>query len=249
MELITVIQVCHVMATGGLKMKQRTSCRHEQIMRVPGEKICSTSEGEPGEGVFERDGSIYASLTGFQVIIERKESGEGGDSSPPLIQVVPSRQTVRTSVPEIGQVVVCRVTSVNSRSCKCDIIGIEGRFLPTSPALSSAAPYHGFVKKEDIRATDKDRVELYKCYRPGDVILAKVLSLGDSYSYALTTAENELGVVYAVSAKNADTTKAPMLPLSYCEMICPVTYEREARKVARVQPRYLENYKVPESEQ
>ena len=37
------------------------------------------------------------------------------------------------------------------------------------------------------------------CFRPGDVIKAEVLSLGDSRSYYLSTAKNELGVVYARS--------------------------------------------------
>ncbi|XP_063721455.1 exosome complex component CSL4-like [Symsagittifera roscoffensis] len=218
-----------------------------KILRVPGEKICSVSEGEPGEGTFQRDGAIYASLTGVQSIVEQKESTDG-ETLPPLIQVIPSKKTIRTLVPEIGQVVVCRITSTNSRLCKCDIIGIEGSFLPKSPALSGS-PYHGFIKKEDIRATNKDRVEVSKCYKPGDIVLAKVLSLGDSYSYALTTAENELGVVYTISDKvltgSSDCARAPMLPLSYCEMICPESFEREPRKVARVQTRYLENYKPP----
>lgn len=220
-----------------------------KIIRVPGEKICSVTEGEPGEGVYQRDGFIYASLTGVQRIIERKETIDG-ESLPPLIEVLTSKRTTRTGVPEIGQVVVCRVTSTNSRMCKCDVIGIEGTFLPTSPALSGSS-YHGFIRKEDIRATNKDRVEISKCYRPGDVILAKVLSLGDSYSFALTTAENELGVVYALGDKvltnPSEYSRVPLLPLSFAEMICPETFDREPRKVARAQARFLENYKMPES--
>ncbi|CAB1344352.1 unnamed protein product, partial [Coregonus sp. 'balchen'] len=43
-------------------------------------------------------------------------------------------------------------------------------------------------------------VETYKSFRPGDIVLAKVISLGDVQSnYLLTTAENELGVVVAHS--------------------------------------------------
>lgn len=32
------------------------------------------------------------------------------------------------------------------------------------------------LRKEDVRATDKDKIEMYKCYRSGDVILARVVS-------------------------------------------------------------------------
>lgn len=40
---------------------------------------------------------------------------------------------------------------------------------------------------------------MYDCFRPGDVVRAKVLSLGDARSYYLTTAANSLGVVHAKS--------------------------------------------------
>ena len=51
-----------------------------------------------------------------------------------------------------------------------------------------------------MRAAEKDKVEMYKCFRPGDVVLARVLSLGEaSTGYIVTTAENELGVVLAYS--------------------------------------------------
>jgi len=51
-----------------------------------------------------------------------------------------------------------------------------------------------------VRATEVDKVELIACFRPGDLVRAAVLSLGDSRSYLLTTARNELGVVAAKSA-------------------------------------------------
>ena len=51
-----------------------------------------------------------------------------------------------------------------------------------------------------MRATEVDKVELIACFRPGDLVRAAVLSLGDSRSYLLTTARNELGVVSARSA-------------------------------------------------
>lgn len=41
------------------------------------------------------------------------------------------------------------------------------------------------------------QVELGLCFRPGDLVRAEVLSLGDSHSYYLTTAKNELGVTEA----------------------------------------------------
>lgn len=43
------------------------------------------------------------------------------------------------------------------------------------------------------------QVKIEASFRPGDVVRAEVLSLGDARSYHLTTAKNELGVVYAKS--------------------------------------------------
>ena len=43
------------------------------------------------------------------------------------------------------------------------------------------------------------QVEIYGSFRPGDVVIAEVLSLGDARSYYLSTAKNDLGVVYAKS--------------------------------------------------
>ena len=60
-----------------------------------------------------------------------------------------------------------------------------------------SAPLKGIIRREDVRQTEKDRLELSKCFRPNDIVFAKVLSLGDSQSYLLTTAGDELGVVLA----------------------------------------------------
>ena len=36
-------------------------------------------------------------------------------------------------------------------------------------------PFRAQLRKEDVRATEKDKVEMYKSFRPGDVVLARVL--------------------------------------------------------------------------
>ena len=59
-------------------------------------------------------------------------------------------------------------------------------------------------------------------------MLARVVSLGDARAYYLTSSEVELGVVLARSSEGA-----VMKPISFCEMECPVTKAREARKVAK----------------
>ena len=65
------------------------------------------------------------------------------------------------------------------------ILGVE--------STSLKEPFKGTIRKEDVRATEKDKVEMYKSFRPGDIVLARVLTL-HTQTYLLSTAENELGV-------------------------------------------------------
>ncbi|KAK7475364.1 hypothetical protein BaRGS_00033382 [Batillaria attramentaria] len=116
---------------------------------------------------------------------------------------------------------------LHPRFCKCAIMSVGKTPLKES--------FRGMIRKEDVRATEKDRVEMYKCFRPGDIVVARVLSLGDAQSYVLSTAENELGVVIATSEAGAT-----MVPISWCKMQCPRTLMEEFRKVAKVQPEFIE---------
>ncbi|XP_018428298.1 PREDICTED: exosome complex component CSL4 isoform X4 [Nanorana parkeri] len=113
-------------------------------------------------------------------------------------------------------------------------------------SLEDCAPGHGTYCKHGyifaslagyvFKTSDNGLVEVYKCVRPGDIVIGKVISLGDSQSsYLLSTAENELGVVVAHSEAGAT-----MVPISWCEMQCPKTHIKEPRKVARVQPEFLQ---------
>ena len=49
------------------------------------------------------------------------------------------------------------------------------------------------IRREDVRQTEKDRVELSKCFRPSDIVLATIISLGDQSNYLLSTAGDSLG--------------------------------------------------------
>uniref|UniRef100_A0A1B0DC23 Exosome complex component CSL4 C-terminal domain-containing protein n=2 Tax=Phlebotomus papatasi TaxID=29031 RepID=A0A1B0DC23_PHLPP len=131
---------------------------------------------------------------------------------------------METIVPTVGDVVTAKITVVNQRFAKCLIFCVGHKILNRN--------YRGVLKKEDIRAAERDSVEVQKCFRPGDVILARVLPQTELHHYQLTTAENELGVVMAIS-KN-DSSGVPMVPISWDEMQCPETLIKEHRKVARV---------------
>jgi exosome complex component CSL4 len=79
-----------------------------------------------------------------------------------------------------------------------------------------------------VRATERDKVKIYTSFRPGDIIRAQVISLGDARSYYLSTAQNELGVIFAKSIAGET-----MIPVSWQEMQCPKTKVIEYRKCAK----------------
>uniref|UniRef100_A0A5F5PNC2 Exosome component 1 n=1 Tax=Equus caballus TaxID=9796 RepID=A0A5F5PNC2_HORSE len=150
---------------------------------VPGERLCNLEEGSPGSGTYTRHGYIFSSLAGCLT-----KSSENG--ALPVVSVM--RETESQLLPDVGAIVTCKVSSINSRFAKVHIL-----YVGSTPLKNS---FRGTIRKEDVRATEKDKVEIYKSFRPGDIVLAKVISLGDAQSnYLLTTAENELGVVVAHS--------------------------------------------------
>lgn len=77
-------------------------------------------------------------------------------------------------LPKTGDVVTAKVTVVNPRLVHCIILCVGSSVL--------ARPYRGVVTKEDIKATDKDKIDPYKSFKPGDVILARVVSFYQSYN-------------------------------------------------------------------
>lgn len=183
---------------------------------TPGMRIATLGEKLlSGPGTYVMQGYIYASLTGIVHITKQDSDGKKS-----LVEV--RRSLGRLSVPSPGAVVTCKVTAINQRYAKVAILCIEEAELKE--------PFRGVIRKEDVRAFEKDKVEIVKSFLPGDIVLAKVLTMGDAMSYILTTAENELGVVIALS----EASGVPMVPISWTEMQCPKSLEKEYRKVAKV---------------
>lgn len=75
--------------------------------------------------------------------------------------------TEQSIIPAPGDIVTAMVTMVNQRFCKCSIKCVGDIVL--------TRPYKGILRKEDVRALEKDKLEMYKSYRPGDIILARVV--------------------------------------------------------------------------
>jgi exosome complex component CSL4 len=178
------------------------------------------------------------------------EDGGNTKHSKGIVSIEARRAPSR--LPVVGDVVTARVTRINARMASLDILCVHSQpsaaaVAADSPAASAASAagatlsslsgethlldesLAGSIRQRDVRAFDVDSVELYRCYRPGDLVRAQVLSLGDARSYFLSTARNDLGVVLATSAAGQ-----PMIPVNWETMQCPLTGAKEARKVAKI---------------
>ncbi len=71
---------------------------------------------------------------------------------------------------------------------------------------------------------------MHECYRPGDLVKAVVISLGDSRQYFLSTKEPEFGVIMARSQKS----KQLLVAVSWKDMVDPETGQKEMRKAAKL---------------
>lgn len=188
---------------------------------VPGDALGQKSHFSGGPGTRIRGAKVYSTLVGKASI----KTGEGqSPDSKPTISVLNPKAPCLKNVPTIGKRTICRVINISERQAKVSMLSLEGAVLPE--------PFMGIVRREDIRAMDKDTVEMFHSFRPRDLLRARVVAYGESQAYILSTAENELGVVAAVCACGCGEN---MLPVSWCEMQCSRSGKREKRKVAKVE--------------
>ena len=103
-----------------------------------------------------------------------------------------SASTATTSVlPAVSSVVLARVTRINPRQATVTIFCVGD--------VPLVDEFQGIIRVQDVRATEKDKVKIFESFRPGDIVRALVISLGDQSNYYLSTAQNSLGVVMAYS--------------------------------------------------
>lgn len=199
---------------------------------VPGQVLASTSSHLAGPGTHVYETNILASLVGSIVTTPAPSR-----SSKPTISVPrhPPNQSVLSTptngLPSVNSIVLCRVTRVQQRQLIASILLTDpspSTVIPYPSTTSDELQFQAILRKEDVRAYEKDKVLMNEMFRTGDIIRATVISLGDERSYYISTAGNELGVVIARSEAGH-----AMLPASWREMRDVVTGKGESRKVAK----------------
>ncbi|ETW87328.1 hypothetical protein HETIRDRAFT_308387 [Heterobasidion irregulare TC 32-1] len=159
-----------------------------------------------GSGIYMKDGEPRASLVG----IPRYDASTLAISR------------VRPHPPAPNSIVLGSVTRLSPQQAVVSITVVDGMPLPAGEEFT------GVIRVQDVRATEKDKVKIADCFRGGDVVKGLVISLGDARSYYITTARNDLGVLFATSEAGAT-----MEPVSWQEMRCARTGRIERRKCAK----------------
>jgi exosome complex component CSL4 len=168
-------------------------------MLFPGEII----DGSGGAGTYINKGVSRASLAGSILTNEN----------------LASIQNKGQIVPTISSIVICRVFKITHNMVQTHILAVDDRTLKSS--------FLGIIRLPDIRKHEIEKIIVEDCFQPGDIVKAKVISLGDSKWFYLSTSETELGVILAWIGNNR------LLPYTWEEMIDPITKNTYKRKVAK----------------
>lgn len=147
---------------------------------LPGQPLNTVRTPKPqsGSGTYERGSHLLSSLVG-----QAKGASESSTQS------VYSGSSSRFVVPRPGSTILGRVTRVTPRQANVSILIIDG--LPCSMGDRSSASFAnhaagedplggdftGVIRLQDVRATEKDKIRLGDCFRPGDIVRSIVVSV------------------------------------------------------------------------
>ncbi|KAK5939414.1 exosome 3'-_5 exonuclease subunit ski4 (Csl4) [Knufia obscura] len=193
---------------------------------IPGQVLGKLSTHLPGTGTHVNDNDIYASLAGnVTTVPSTSKSGK------PTVSISSSTSTHTSTLPQVSSVVLGRILRVQQRQLIASILTVD----PSSSSVTQYASttddetqFQAILRREDVRAFEKDKVNMNEMFRVGDIVKASVISLGDERSYYISTAGNEFGVIIARSEVGN-----PMVPASWKEMKDTITGKGETRKVAK----------------
>lgn len=207
-------------------------------LALTGQLLGPVTQYTPGPGTHIHESSIYASISGPVVSspsLATSSTTKASSKAPPTISITrnpPSSLRGGASVlPEVDSIVLCRVTRLGTRFASVLILVVDG--------LVCREPFAAQIRREDVRATEKDRVVVRESFRVGDVVRGVVISLGDQSNYYVSTARNEYGVVMAWREVESGEevggggVRRAMYPVDWRSVRDAGTGETEGRKVAK----------------
>ncbi|KAI5811010.1 exosome component EXOSC1/CSL4-domain-containing protein [Peziza echinospora] len=227
--------------------------RHDSILTatIPGTiHIDNTTRPLPTLSLFSPFASTTTTTAPAPQDAAPSSSSKASSSQPPQSTTTTATTITTTSplllLPTVGSTILGRITRTNPRQAGVDIFALYPASTNTAtttasqlpPPLTLPTPFHATLRTQDIRATEKDRVKMASSYKPGDIIRATVIGLGDQQGgYLLSTGGNVLGVVVAWRedgiSGGGEGWGELLVPKSWKEMMGERMGVVEERKVAR----------------
>jgi exosome complex component CSL4 len=200
----------------------------QQIINIvtPGTLLVSTNNHlQAGRGTYfdNKTKQIRASVCGIATKQQQIHQTESSIITEQWI-VNQSNNVVKSTIimPFLGCEILGKVLRVGPKL-------VEVQILCVNEQPVHGGSFKGILRKENVRAFEVDLVDLYECFKTGDIVCCEVCALGGARSYELSTAQNHLGVCYAISS----LTNEPMIPIDWTTMRDPtIESHTEKRKVA-----------------
>eukprot|EP00759_Apiculatamorpha_spiralis_P032387 PhF_6_TR33831/c0_g1_i2/m.49613/K07573/CSL4, EXOSC1; exosome complex component CSL4 len=133
------------------------------MLVFPGTVIGASTEHIPGHGTIVTGSEIRSTLVGQ---VHKDPSGQ--------IRVIPKHPG--PVLPAQGSVILGNVTRVTTTTVAVEITHVDGRECPYA--------LYGSIRNEEARSDPS--VPLHDSFRPGDIVCAEILSLGDARQYVLS---------------------------------------------------------------
>ena len=152
--------------------------RKSGLFVVPGDCLGVIEEFTSGPGTYVESGTIHSKITGRTLL----------DMLNRQVSVYPLVQTV--SIPQVGNIITGLVIEVKSKNAVLRIFQIGDKMLSGffKGALHISGVSHGYVDN------------MFNVCKAGDIMRAKVIST-ENRSVFLSTAEKDLGVIYALCSR------------------------------------------------
>ncbi|CRG93128.1 exosome complex component CSL4, putative [Plasmodium gallinaceum] len=150
---------------------------------LPGEVVGCAKDYINGENTYILKDEIRSTILGRKHIIDNENKQ--------IINVDNIKSFV--ALPKTGDIVICKVYRVTFNIIYCNIILSNGNPLKNS--------FKGYINKSDIHIYEGELGDNFDCFKQGDIIKAKILSIGQHSSYKLSTVGSDLGVIIALSDK------------------------------------------------
>lgn len=149
--------------------------RKSGLFVVPGDRLGVIEEFTPGPGTYVEDGIIHSEVTGRTLL----------DMLNKQVSVFPLIQ--KANIPQVGSIIMGLVLDVRSKQAVLRIFQIGDKMLSGffTGMLHISGVSRGYVDN------------MFNVCKTGDIMRAKVISTKNR-TFFLSTAEKDLGVVYAL---------------------------------------------------